>query len=67
MTDSRLRATADVGYICVDGGRHAMLRHSPAFDGCAAAFTTAVLLPDRSVRLPSPVREVLAGTPAVLA
>ena len=39
-----LARTARVGYVTVEGGRHAMLRRHHVFDGLAAAFTTATLL-----------------------
>lgn len=54
-----LQRTAQVGYISVEGGRHAMLRHHAAFDGYAAAFAAATLLGDR---VTGPVAEVLDGT-----
>jgi pimeloyl-ACP methyl ester carboxylesterase len=31
-------------YVCVEGGKHAMLRHHAQFDGLAADFVTAALL-----------------------
>ncbi|MGO4340978.1 alpha/beta hydrolase [Pedococcus sp. 2YAF34] len=39
-----LERTADVGYVTVAGGRHAMLRRHHVFDGAAADFATATLL-----------------------
>ncbi len=39
-----LARTARVGYVTVEGGRHAMLRRHHVFDGLAAGFTTATLL-----------------------
>ena len=40
-----LARTADrVGYVTVEGGKHAMLRRGKVFDGLAADFTAATLL-----------------------
>ncbi|MFM6850317.1 MAG: alpha/beta hydrolase [Terrabacter sp.] len=39
-----LARSARVGYVTVEGGRHAMLRRHDVFDGIAAGFTTATLL-----------------------
>lgn len=39
-----LERTAQVGYVTVSGGRHAMLRRHRVFDGAAADFATATLL-----------------------
>lgn len=36
--------TADVGYVTVVGGKHAMLRHHRRFDGLAAEFAASTLL-----------------------
>jgi hypothetical protein len=59
-----LARTGDVGYIQVDGGKHAMLRHHRQFDSFAASFTAAVLCPDRTgLRIPEPVRRILDGAP----
>ncbi|QBR93302.1 alpha/beta hydrolase [Nocardioides euryhalodurans] len=55
---SDLRRTAEVGYICIEGGRHAMVRHHHQFDGYAAEFTRATLLDDT---VSGPVARVLAG------
>jgi hypothetical protein len=42
---ARVLATrADVGYVSVQGGTHAMLRHHATFDGLAARFATTTLL-----------------------
>jgi dienelactone hydrolase len=55
----RLRSqTARVGFVSVEGGKHAMLRHHRLFDGLAADFTTATLLGDE---VHGPVAEVLGG------
>lgn len=54
----RLSRTADVGYIRIAGGKHAMLRHGAEFDRYAAEFATATLLGDPA---PGPVGRVLAG------
>lgn len=54
-------ATGDsvtVGYVLVNGGRHAMLRHHRRFTGLAADFTVATLL-GRKVQ--GPVAQILAG------
>jgi dienelactone hydrolase len=60
----RLARTADVGYIQIDGAKHAMLRHHRQFDTFAASFTAAVLCPDATgLRIPEPVRRVLGGVP----
>ena len=40
----RLMERADVTYVTVDGGRHAMLRRRRVFDGLAADFAGATLL-----------------------
>lgn len=40
----RLEAIADVSYVTVRGGKHAMLRRHGAFDGLAAEFSVAALL-----------------------
>ena len=53
-----LQRTARVGFISVEGGRHAMLRHHRSFDGYAATFAAATLL-DRPAT--GPVGEVLDG------
>jgi pimeloyl-ACP methyl ester carboxylesterase len=53
-----LGRTADVGYIRIAGGRHAMLRHGTEFERYAAQFATATLLGDPA---PGPVGRVLAG------
>ncbi|HEX5223485.1 MAG TPA: alpha/beta fold hydrolase [Solirubrobacteraceae bacterium] len=44
MLARRLSRTAHVGYITVEGGRHAMLKRHALFDGLAAEFTAATLL-----------------------
>jgi dienelactone hydrolase len=61
----RLPGTVEAGYISIEGGRHAMLGHHQQYDGYAAAFTVAVLLPARGVRVPEPVRRILDGAPLV--
>lgn len=40
----RLARTGPVGYLRVNGGRHAMLRHRSVFERAAADFVTATLL-----------------------
>jgi pimeloyl-ACP methyl ester carboxylesterase len=39
-----LRSVAQVQYVLVDGGKHAMLRHHARFDGLAAEFAVRTLL-----------------------
>ncbi len=41
---ANLSRTAEVEFVTVPGGKHAMLRHSREFDGRAAAFTAGSLL-----------------------
>lgn len=53
-----LQRTARVGFVSVEGGRHAMLRHHHAFDGYAAGFAATTLLGDPAT---GPVAEVLDG------
>lgn len=53
-----LQRTAQVGFISIEGGRHAMLRHHQCFDGYAASFAAATLLGDSAT---GPVAEVLEG------
>lgn len=52
------RTAERVGYVTVEGGRHAMLRRHEVFDGLAADFTAATLLGRRSEGV---VARVLAG------
>jgi hypothetical protein len=33
-----------VTYVCIEGGKHAMLRHHALFDGLAAEFAASTLL-----------------------
>ena len=55
----RLRSDADrAGFVSVEGGKHAMLRHHALFDGLAARFAAATLLGDEAR---GPVAEVLGG------
>lgn len=56
----RLPATSDVGYVSIEGGRHAMLRHGRTFEELAAQFTAAVLTGRHDVRSET-VRTVLGG------
>ncbi len=42
----RLKATARVSYVTVEGGKHAMLRHHGRFSALAADFTVETLLGD---------------------
>jgi len=39
-----LRRYAEVGYVSVEGGKHAMLRHHDVFDSLAAGFAVTTLL-----------------------
>ncbi len=54
----RLARTARVGFISVEGARHAMLRDGPRFERYAADFVNATLL---GTRPRGPVAEVLDG------
>lgn len=55
----RLRASGErVGFVSVEGGRHAMLRHHRRFDGLAADFARATLLQEP---VDGPVAAVLGG------
>ncbi|MXG91491.1 alpha/beta fold hydrolase [Nocardioides flavescens] len=56
----RIGARADVGFVRVPEGKHAMLAHGRFFDRAAAQFSAAVLLDDPSLAR-GPVAEVLAG------
>jgi len=42
-----LARRTEVSYVEVPGGRHAMLRHGPAFERAAASFAVETLLPDQ--------------------
>jgi pimeloyl-ACP methyl ester carboxylesterase len=53
-----LARTAEVGFVSVAGGRHAMLRHHGQFDRYAAEFARATLLEEPAT---GPVGDVLAG------
>ena len=53
-----LARTAEVGYVTVEGGKHAMLRRHGVFDGLAADFAVATLLGRRPEGV---VGRVLAG------
>ncbi len=58
VTD-RLRSSADrVGFVSVEGGTHAMLRHRRLFDGLAGQFVASTLFGDPAE---GPVREILDG------
>jgi pimeloyl-ACP methyl ester carboxylesterase len=54
----KLRRYAEVGYVRVSGGKHAMLAHGSVFDRAAADFATATLLGDEPR---PPVSQVLDG------
>jgi alpha-beta hydrolase superfamily lysophospholipase len=47
---SRLARRTDVGFVTVDGGKHAMLRHGRAFERAAADFAADLLLEDHPRR-----------------
>ncbi len=53
-----LAQTAPVGYVCVQGGKHAMLAKHAIFEALATDFTTATLLGDP---VGGSVERVLAG------
>lgn len=53
--------TNQTGYICINGGKHAMLRDHRQFDGYAASFSVTHLCPDAGTSIPSAVRRVIAG------
>lgn len=54
----RMSRTADVGFIRIPEGKHAMLRHHAQFDGYAADFAAATLL---GAAVGPPVSRVLEG------
>ena len=58
MVARELSATAQVGYVRVEGGKHAMLRRHALFDGLAADFVKATLL---GASVGGPVGRVLDG------
>jgi predicted esterase len=53
----------DVGFIAVNGGQHAMLRHGRVFDSAAAGFAAGVL---RGDHVGGAVGRVLDGEPSVV-
>lgn len=53
-----LARTAEVGYLRIDGGKHAMLRHHRQFDGYASEFARSTLIRHEPA---GPVRRVLDG------
>ncbi|MBP2391347.1 alpha/beta hydrolase [Aeromicrobium fastidiosum] len=55
----RLSRTADVSFVSVTGGKHAMLRRGREFERLAADFSAATLLDDRTPR--GVVAQALAG------
>lgn len=57
-----MSSSADVGFIQIVGGKHAMLRHHAQFDGFAADYVVATLLGES---VTGPVGQVLAGEPFV--
>jgi pimeloyl-ACP methyl ester carboxylesterase len=54
--------TADVGYVRIQGGKHAMLRHGGRFDGLAAEFAVTTLLGEPAK---GPLARIEAGEPLV--
>ncbi len=58
----RLQRRAEVGYVTVAGGKHAMLRRGAVFERLASDFVTATLLGEGP---PEAVRRALAGEPVV--
>ncbi len=54
----RFGRTADVGFVTVRGGTHAMLRHHREFDGTAADWVASTVLGDT---VDGPVGDVVAG------
>ncbi|NRQ50120.1 alpha/beta hydrolase [Aeromicrobium stalagmiti] len=58
-----LARTADVAYVRVGGGKHAMLRRHADFDRLAATFMASTLLPDRTPR--GVVARALAGETSI--
>jgi pimeloyl-ACP methyl ester carboxylesterase len=52
------RTAKQVGYVTVEGGKHAMLRRHTVFDGLAADFTAATLLGRRAEGV---IARILAG------
>jgi pimeloyl-ACP methyl ester carboxylesterase len=59
----RLARTADVSYVSVNGGKHAMLRRGREFERLAADFAAATLLGDRTPR--GVVAQALAGESSI--
>lgn len=57
-----LSDNSEVGYIRIEGGKHAMLRHHARFDGYAADFAVATLLGES---VGGPVAQVLNGQPFI--
>ena len=57
--DANIARTADLSYVRVEGGKHAMLRRGGTFERLAAEFTAATLLDD--VRPSDLVDRVLAA------
>ena len=61
---AQLARRTDVGFIAVDGGKHAMLRHGRTFSGAAADFAKGVL---RGDPVGGAVGRILAGESSVVA
>ncbi|NYJ76176.1 MULTISPECIES: alpha/beta hydrolase [Allobranchiibius] len=57
-----MAGTAEVGYVTITGGKHAMLRHGSEFERLAADFTLATLL---GTSPSGTVGRVLAGETAI--
>ena len=60
---TRIGRRTDVGFLTVNGGKHAMLRHGPVFEGAAAGFAAGVL---RGDEVGGPVGRILAGESPVV-
>ena len=59
---ARLARRTEVGFLTVNGGKHAMLRHGRTFDSAAADFAAGVLLGDQ---VGGAVGRILAGEASV--
>ena len=61
----RLASRTSVGFVEIEAGKHAMLRHGGRFERYAAEFTAAVLLGTEGRSLSAPVAAVLEGSERV--
>lgn len=57
-----MRRSADVGYVRIEGGKHAMLRHGGRFAGLATDFALTTLLGEPAT---GPLARIEAGEPLV--